>query len=233
MRRTLPFRPKALVADIDGTLTDDRGLLSLDAVRAIRELESRGVMVILASGNALPVVRSLSMYLGCSGPVIAEDGGVVAYRDRIVVMGSREEALRALEELKRTFGDAIKEALTNPYRHTDVAIRRTIPVEEVARVISRYPSLKVVDSGFAYHIHSRAIDKGGGLLTACRLAGLRLEEVVAVGDSELDIPMFEVAGFSAATANAPGPVKARADYVASKPYGEGFVEVAEIVLSAL
>jgi len=56
--------------------------------------------------------------------------------------------------------------------------------------------------------------KGEGLRWLCRLLGVPLEQVVAVGDAPNDIDMIEAAGLGVAVANAHPDVLAAADYVA-------------------
>ena len=57
------------------------------------------------------------------------------------------------------------------------------------------------------------VSKGQGLRLAMEHLSLRSEEVIAFGDEENDLPMFDVAGFSAAPSNAKDKVKAAADLV--------------------
>ncbi len=52
--------------------------------------------------------------------------------------------------------------------------------------------------------------KGHGLRHLCEALGVALSEVVVFGDSEVDLPMFEVAGHAVAVANATPRVVARA-----------------------
>ncbi len=47
-------RIRAIVTDIDGSITDKRRRISTKAVEAIRTVEGNGVPVMLASGNVLP-----------------------------------------------------------------------------------------------------------------------------------------------------------------------------------
>ncbi|MEM1516877.1 MAG: HAD hydrolase family protein, partial [Thermofilum sp.] len=58
----------------------------------------------------------------------------------------------------------------------------------------------------------------------------RAEKIVAVGDSEVDVSMFEKSDVSVALANAPEEVKAKATYVTRRAYGEGFIEAAELLI---
>jgi hydroxymethylpyrimidine pyrophosphatase-like HAD family hydrolase len=59
----------------------------------------------------------------------------------------------------------------------------------------------------------RRVSKGQGLRFALERRGLKPDEVMAFGDEENDIPMFEAVRFSAAPANAKDTVKTRADLV--------------------
>jgi len=233
IKRKLNFHPQGIIVDVDGTLTDPDGFLNLDAAKYIRILEKYGIMVMLASGNALPVTKALSDYIGCSGPVIAEDGGVIFSNEKIIVNGSNYMARQALLKLRENFGERVIESYSNPFRYTDVAIKRTIPIEDVRKVVSQYPDLKVVDSKFAYHIHNKSIDKGLGFKIACELISKDPKLIIAIGDSELDIPMFKLAGYSVATNNAPEEVKEVTDCVTSKAFGEGFIEFVKYMLKTI
>ena len=58
------------------------------------------------------------------------------------------------------------------------------------------------------------VDKGTGLRAVCEHLGVPLEESMAVGDAQPDVPMFEAAGVGVAMGNAIDEVKAQADAVA-------------------
>jgi len=59
------------------------------------------------------------------------------------------------------------------------------------------------------------------------------EHVAYVGDDIVDVPAFRMVGFSAAVADAPGYVKAHADYITEKKGGDGAVrEICEMILKA-
>jgi Cof subfamily protein (haloacid dehalogenase superfamily) len=60
---------------------------------------------------------------------------------------------------------------------------------------------------------SAGVTKGSGLRIAMDRCGLSPEEVIVFGDEENDLPMFTVAGFAAAPANAAYAVRASADFV--------------------
>jgi phosphoglycolate phosphatase (TIGR01487 family) len=224
------FKVKAVATDIDGTLTDRSYRLSLKAIEALRLLESEGIPVILVSGNAYPLVKALQIYLGCSGAIVCEGGAVVEYRNAMRILSSKDRALDALKRLKEVYGGRIIESWCNRYRFVDVALDRTIDRGDVDMILRDYPDLKLWDSGFAYHILERSIDKGVGLKAAVDLMNVRVEDVVAVGDSENDIPMFRVAGLSIAVGDASEDVKRNANLIVNGSNGEGFAEAAKLIL---
>ncbi len=221
-----------LVIDIDGTITNEIGLISTEAIELIRQIEKNGVMVSLASGNAYPVVKALAHYIGASGPIIAESGCVLGILDEIYVFGNRERILEAFRKIKDIYKDRVRESWSNIYRHVDIAIRPTIPKDEMIRLVSNFKDVTILDSKFAYHIHPRDIDKGYALEKMCELMNLSPEYIAAIGDSELDYPMLLKAGFKVALRNAPDSLKRIADYVTKESYYKGFIEFARLLINA-
>lgn len=62
-------------------------------------------------------------------------------------------------------------------------------------------------------IFPKGINKGTALITICKKLGISLEDTVAFGDQELDIPMIEVAGLGIAMGNSIEAVKEKANIV--------------------
>jgi Cof subfamily protein (haloacid dehalogenase superfamily) len=62
-------------------------------------------------------------------------------------------------------------------------------------------------------VMNASVNKGAGLRFAMEKRGLKPEELIALGDEENDLPMFSVASFSVAPANAKDKVKSAADLV--------------------
>jgi phosphoglycolate phosphatase (TIGR01487 family) len=218
------------VTDIDGTLTDGTQKISNSALKAVKYIEKKRVPVLLASGKALPIVKTLKLYLGCSGAIICENGSVIEYLDKMKVIGNRDVVRSVLKQLKEEFEERIVEAWSNPYRYVDVAFESTLERSLIENVVSKNVGVKLVDSGFAYHLMSEGVNKAEGLKIACDLMGIKLHETVAIGDSETDIDLLQVAGFKIALANAPQSLRIVSDYVTQKPYGEGVLEAAKMTL---
>lgn len=221
---------QVLVVDVDGTITDPRGFLDPKVISKIRELEKTGIMVSLASGNALPVTKALATYIGASGPIIAESGCVVEMLGDIKIFGDPNVTREALEKIKRLYGPRIHESWSNIYRHVDIAIRPTLPKDYIEKIINSYDGLTLLDSKFAYHIHPKGIDKGFALNIVSDIINLPLEYIAAIGDSELDIPLLKTSGYGVAVNNSPKKLKEIANYITKGEYSGGFIEFANILI---
>ena len=224
---------KVLASDFDGTLTNGGRMLSLEAVRALRALQFRGVKVSLVSGMNYPSLFKIGFYLGCRGAVIAENGAVVGYEGAVKVLGDKEPSLQVLKMLKERF-PSLKELWDNHYRSVDVGLERSLPKDEVSSLVEEYSrEVRFIDSGVAYHILDRRVDKGIGLRVAAELMKVEPSDIAAVGDNENDLELFREAGYSIALANAPEELKEEADHVTVYPDGLGFVEAANLVMGKL
>jgi phosphoglycolate phosphatase (TIGR01487 family) len=222
---------KAVATDIDGTLTDREDYIGIEAIAAIRELEARGIRVILCSGNALCVTKALARYVGCTGPTVSENGAVVEYKGKMRILGEIGAARRVVQELKNAYGSEIRESWSNNYRYVDMAIQWSRDIKRLRAMVKKYKGIKVIDSGFAYHILDEKIDKGAGLLRAIKLIKLNTSEVAGVGDSITDLEMLRVCGFRGVVANGDQRIKEIADFVAREEFGKGFVEIAKHIIS--
>ena len=58
------------------------------------------------------------------------------------------------------------------------------------------------------------MNKGQGMLRLCRMLGIDPARVLAIGDSDNDIPVLEAAGYAVAMGNSTDGVKAVADWIA-------------------
>ena len=218
---------RAVATDIDATLTDRSRVLSLAAAEALRLTERKGVPVIIVSGNVLPVCPSLNIYLGLSGPIVAENGGVVFWKKgpRIVLLKDRKEAERGFEYVSSRY--PVKKILTDRWRETEIAIEESgVDIRKVRELLKDGGfNLYANSTGYGIHIMEPGLSKLKGLEMAASWLGLKLDELLAIGDSEADIEFLEHCGKSGAPANAAPELKARADFSARLPFGEGTVEI--------
>jgi hypothetical protein len=221
---------KALLTDIDGTLTDPSRRINTGAVEVIRSLVDNGVEVVLASGNTSCFMEALCKMIGTHGTFIAENGGVfrVGFDGQLHIKGDQALCRKALEILQAHYRKQGKELnLFSPtYRFSDLAFARTAPSKEVKELLKDQP-VQVIDTGYAIHLQAPGINKGTALLALAPYMGLTPGDFLAIGDSVNDIQMLETAGIGLTVANAHPDTKKAAQYVAEKGYGDGFVEAIE------
>ena len=218
---------KALITDVDGTITTPDRRIHTGAIETIRSLVDQGVEVVLASGNAPCLMDALCKMIGTKGTFIAENGSVyrIGFTGAHQIIGDQAAVRIALEALQAHFSrQGIELDLYSPtYRFADLAFARTVPVDEVRGVLRDHP-VQVIDTGFAIHLQTPGINKGTTLAMLAEILDLTPEDFLAVGDSVNDTRMLQVAGIGIAVANAHPDTKAAADYVTKEPYGSGFTE---------
>lgn len=220
---SVPADAPPLVVDIDGTLTDAERAVDPRVFPVLRDWPSP---VVVATGKSMPYPVALCDFLGIDILVIAENGGgVVAGRDTVSIEGDRA----GVDAVAREYRDRGHELgwgeadLVNRWRETELAVSRDQPLQPLEEIAADN-GLVVVDTGFAYHVKSDAVDKGTGLGALTAHMDCAPADFLAVGDSENDAPTFEVAGASVAVANADDRARQAADHVTEAGYADGFLE---------
>lgn len=219
---------KAIVVDIDGTITYRDRRLNLRAAEILHNLD---VPVVLATGNVICYAKAASKLMGLGGEVIAENGGLVSigYDIEPMVADTMEECERAVDFLSQHYELT---RLDPEYRRTEIALRRNFDsIDARELLVSHDFEVEVIDTKYAIHIKSTKINKGTGLVNISRLMGLVPGDFVAIGDSQNDVEMLNTAGFSIAVENADDVIKESADMVTKAPFGDGAVEAIEYLLS--
>lgn len=212
---------RAVAVDVDGTLTGSDRRVSLEAVAALRKVEDSGVPVMLASGNVLPIAYALAQYLGFKGPVIAENGGLVCYQQRVWTLGDSSKPTEALRYLESKMN--IERLFTDRWRVTEVGLKRETDLDTVRELLSTH-DVDVQTTGYAVHIMEKGMDKILGVKLGCELLGISPKEVAAIGDSENDAMMLSECGWGIAIGNAMEQSKRVADHVTTRDNGAGVVE---------
>ncbi|MDI6654872.1 MAG: phosphoglycolate phosphatase [Candidatus Hydrothermarchaeota archaeon] len=221
---------KAIAIDIDGTLTNELRRFDLEAVQKVREIEARGVPVILATGNILCITESAAIFIGTSGCLIAENGGVIKNikNDETLYLGNLKKVEKAFEFLSKKI--KVQKVARSELRKTEIAIYRTVDAAEVKKLLKGF-DVGVVDTKFAIHIKDSNVSKGKALLKVAKIMGIKPSEIAAIGDSENDREMLECAGYAISV----GEEKLRnvSDFVTRGSLGKGGREALEHVIKLL
>ena len=213
---------RPIVVDIDGTMSRADRSIEGRVIDALRNWEAP---VVVATGKAFPYPVALCDFVGIPVRVIAENGGVVCTDDALEVHGAAEAAGRAADRIREAGYDLGWDDadLANRWRETEIAVAPSVP-REVVDEAAEAEGLEVIDSGFAYHVKSADVSKGKALRTLAPLLDLEAADFAAIGDSENDVPTFEVVGRSYAVANADDRALDAADSVTDGSYADGLLE---------
>jgi HAD superfamily hydrolase (TIGR01484 family) len=236
---------RLIATDMDGTLTQGE---KFDAklLQVLTQLSAAGIDVLITTGRSAGWVQAIATYLPVVG-AIAENGGLVYWNHdsqphligEIDIIRHRRELQRVFLLLQAKFTQ-IRESVDNPFRMTDwtfdVANLSPIELEQIELVCQSQ------GYGFTYstiqcHIKPIYQDKAYGLnkIIPQHFPHLKTSEIVTIGDSPNDESMFNQAEFplSVGVANVVkygDRLKYLPAYVTSKSEGEGFCELATLIL---
>ncbi len=218
---------KGIALDIDGTITYKNRQLDLPAVKSIRKAENEGIPIILATGNILCFTKAASTLIGTSGPLIAEDGGIVYdnKKDKEYVIGELEEVKKGTKILENKLPD-LKHTWTSKDRKAGRVLEKTVEQEEVSKILEEENlNLVAVDSGFAIHIKTPEVNKGEALKKVSEILDCKVSQIAVMGDGKNDLEMLQKSKHSYAPSNAAKEVKEIANHITEKPHGEGVQEM--------
>ena len=211
------------------------GTIHLEALSKLRSLRDDGHNVILVTGRSSVEGYLLAIFGGLTHLAVGENGGCITFGDKIQhrMLGNKGECIHALATIQSKLDIEIKEKPVFP-RMTEVVLERTFDIDNVQKFIDEN-NLNVVltDSGYAYHINSKGVDKGSGFMEALKMLEVNVNDAIAIGDSETDVPLFKAVKNNIAVANSTENLKKLAKIVTTKKSGEGVLEGLDIMLSEI
>lgn len=238
-----------VVTDVDGTLVE----LLADEVSektraAVLAAEKRGISVVPVTGRPLQMAQKVFELLGFNDLCVVDNGATI----RKVLTGElvwkkwlEPDVLKAAT--RTVIGHSILiDYSSHYYEHEPVmgeeeAIAEAAPYVFALIKTSDGPmleeALKAVPD-IMYHTNPRSSDptiaglqithreatKFHGVEALRAITKTKIENTMAVGDGNNDLPLFENAGLKVAMGNATELLKAQADYVVGTVTEEGFAE---------
>lgn len=241
---------RCVLTDLDDTLTE-HGAVASGVVAALEKLRAAGMKTIIVTGrpagwcDAIARLWPVFAIVGENGALAYWRDGVGALQRRFYFKERRTEALMAVAREALAAHPELKLAADQPYRVADVAVdfREDVgpfPIEmaEAVRDLFRARGFQATVSSIhvnawagAYTKATTAIDL---LANVCKL-GAPQTEALYVGDSPNDEPMFAAFPLSVGVANiAPclPSMRTHPRWITRAARGEGFIELAERLLSA-
>ena len=219
------MKKKTFAVDIDGTITENGGgRIHLDALEALRRLTNMGHDVIYVTGRSSVEAYLLSVFGGTRKIAVGENGGCIALdTDNHILLGNIEACNMAFDLIKNNL-DGVRKKPVFP-RLTEVVLERTFDMNDARKILSENNlDVELSDSQYAIHINSKGIDKGSGFTELMNKYNIVKDDVIAIGDSATDIPLFKVAKTSIALGNASEIVRSEATMTVSGSSGDGVLE---------
>jgi phosphoglycolate phosphatase len=221
---------KVFAIDIDGTLTENGGgMIYLPAIDSLRYLERLGYKIIYVTGRSSVEAYILAVYGGTTKIAVGENGGALTLSPQEhILLADKENCMKGYEILKKNIEGVKMKPVFN--RLTEIVLLRTFDIEEGQKILDEHNlDLYLSDSRYAFHINERGVNKATGFKRVLDILALAPAEAVAIGDSQTDIPLFDLCGYSVALNHAENHVKNRARYVVSGKEGEGVIDAIEYI----
>lgn len=222
---------KFFAIDIDGTLTlNGNGALNLDALAKLRYLVKLGYKVIFVTGRSSVEAYTLSVFAGTTQIAIGENGGVITTSPvEHELLANKENCLKGFDLLAKNI-NGVSQKPVFP-RMTEIVLEREFDINVGNKIFRENDvDLTIVDSNYAFHINEVKINKGLGLAFLLKKLKIDLDDVVAIGDSETDIPMFKQSKFSVTFESSEENVRRSATHVVGGTNGEGLINAIDLIM---
>jgi hydroxymethylpyrimidine pyrophosphatase-like HAD family hydrolase len=205
---------KALACDFDGTLAfEDRiGPYARDALERARKGNLR---LILVTGRTFFELTRVCDCLELFDAVVAENGAVVYYPGSAMIRDQGPAVpSRLLAELdRRGIYYQVGRVIIGVARADESGVREALVAADVTRdLIYNRAALMLLPAG---------VSKGSGVQQVLRFLALSPHDVLAIGDAENDLPLFDACGFSACPGDSLDTVRGRVDWVLPGKHGDG------------
>jgi hydroxymethylpyrimidine pyrophosphatase-like HAD family hydrolase len=214
------MRYVALAAGFDGTLARD-GRCDERCIESLRALAATGRKLILVTGRELRELLEIFPEARLFDYVVAENGAVMhrpSTRESEILAQAPPEIL--LQELRRrhvtplTVGSSIVRTVQANEAEVSAALRK---LQLDFQLVTNPGALMMLPAG---------VNKASGVWAALRELGVSRHNLVAIGDGENDLALFEFAEHAVAVQNADPLVQRVANRVTQGAYCEGFLELA-------
>src|SRR3990172_6493901 len=208
---------KALACDYDGTLaSEDR--IGQAALSALEQARQAGLRLILVTGRTFFELTRVCEWLDLFDAVVAENGGVIYFPGTGVI---RDQAppppSRLLAELDRR-------GISFQAGRVIVGVWRGDGGEGNEALAATGVNLQRSYNRAAFMLVPAGISKGRGVRLVIREIGLSFHDVLALGDAENDLDLFEACGWAGCPVNAVPSLWERADWIFPGEDGEAMAK---------
>lgn len=222
---------KLLALDMDGTVLNDKQEISRENREAIEAAIEAGKMVMFSTGRGVQSVRPYVEELNLQSPLVVVNGGEVwkgpnELHKRTIMPTDVIERLHklAVEHGSWYWGYSVQGLFNKdqwaeqlePYDWLKFGFFDDNS-ERLMEILSEIESWNLFEITNSHpnnlEINPKGISKGAGMAEVCKLLGIEMHQVIAMGDSLNDLSMIRAAGLGVAMGNAQDELKASADLV--------------------
>jgi phosphoglycolate phosphatase (TIGR01487 family) len=205
-------------------------MVNLEALSKLRYMVKLGYKVVYVTGRSSFEAFSLAVFGGTTQIAIGENGGVITTSPvKHEVLASRDKCMRGLSLLQAHLAN-VHEKPVFP-RMSEIVLERSFDINEGNQIFRENAlELKIVDSQYAFHINEFNINKGTGLEHLMKSLNVMSDDIVTIGDSMTDVPMFKKTDFSITFENSEKNVQNNATFVVKGCNGEGLVNAINLVI---
>ena len=234
---------KLLVFDIDGVLTDgETRMLDLPLLEQLATMNRAArtdpiqPAVTICTGRPAPYAEAMLQAIGGYLPGIFENGAGLYVPDgyRFLAhpeLGHNGHMKMVRQRLEETLVQS-GQAYFQPGKEYTLTLFATDPAETgrlgqqtAVALESLQEHVDLVFSVSCLNVLPRGMDKGKGVEFLARYTGYQLDEMLGVGDSDVDEPFLAAVGYRAAPANANVAIKQLAHYVAPRATSAGVRDI--------
>lgn len=198
---------KLIFFDLDGTLAEiGKGMLP-ETVDALKKLEENGHRIAVCSGKPMYYLCGMLRQIGLKAPIlVGESGADIQFGidlppEVCFTLPVSETSKKSIRLLREKLEEALpalwyqpnKVALTPFFRSEEEKNRIGALLEEYAAQIG---DVDVIRQPECYDVVPLGVHKGAGVGAVAAYLSLTAADVIAVGDSLNDYPMFAYAGLS-------------------------------------
>jgi HAD superfamily hydrolase (TIGR01484 family) len=192
---------KLMAFDVDGTLSEHGTAIHPDVAAKLKYFETQGIRIALVSGKPAYYLAGLARGMGLSqAKLIGENGCVIFDSGTLdeIHMANRHPVVDELEKKAQAY---FKGSVWFQPNRIALTIfpkdKKKVPViaeyvreqiESLKKNVMMYEHVDAVD------IVPVGVDKGTAMRKLMKELQLEKEDIIAFGDSENDLPMFEEAG---------------------------------------
>lgn len=235
---------KLLALDMDGTLLTDQHQISPDTEKWLHKAMAAGVHICLSTGRRFVDAVPFGEQLGLGTPMVTVNGSEVWRSPHELYRREQldQSIVKRMHQMSRNhdvwfWADAVEGTYNEKnwrpelleqnhwlkfgYHTEDHDLRHSLLTE-----LQNIGRLEITNSSpYNLEINPAGINKATGICTVCDLLGVRMEEVVAFGDSLNDLAAIQAAGLGVAMGNAQLAVQELADIVTASNNDDGIALV--------